>query len=50
MVPEIIIGKYIISEYGEDNVWISVVGDGEGGEFLKADLELLIEKLYREKF
>ena len=48
-IPSIQIGRFNISRYDEDSVWIEC-DDGEGGQFADRSIISMLEKFYNEHF
>lgn len=47
---DMITGEFRIAKPSPGKVWISISGDGEGGEFTEKELSEAIHKFYAEKF
>lgn len=46
----IAIGKYHLERSKEGKIWISIINDGEGGDFDEKKLEAVIDAFYNENF
>lgn len=44
------IGKFRLTPLSDKSIWISLIDDGEGGEFSIGEIERRIEALYEEQF
>lgn len=49
MNGQVRIGKFIITELDDKNIWISI-DDGEGGQFSKEAFEKVVAEFYKENF
>ncbi len=46
----IIIGKYRLTRFSGADIWIDIVGDGEGGAFKEIELERALDAFWSEHF
>lgn len=46
----IYLNKYSVSKIDDDQLEISIIGDGEGGVFSLTEFEKVVDKFYNEEF
>ncbi len=44
------LNKYVIDKLDDDQISISIIGDGEGGTFSLEEFEKVVDKFYEENF
>ena len=44
------IGAFRLTRMATGGIWVSIEGDGEGGEFTESEIEAVIGKFYGENF